>query len=54
MGGMGQGDANGIALKPGETKELTVTFDSPGMVIAGCHEPGHYGGGMKATIEIGS
>ena len=52
MGGMGQDVANGIALKPGQTKELTVTFDAPGTTIAGCHEPGHYGGGMKATIEI--
>ena len=54
MGGMGQDEASGIALKAGETKELTITFNAPGMVIAGCHEPGHYGGGMKAMIEVGS
>ena len=54
MGGMGHEDANGIALKPGETRELTITFAAPGKIIAGCHEPGHYAGGMKATIEIGS
>lgn len=54
MAGMGQDEANGIALKPGETKELTVTFDTTGTMIAGCHEPGHYAGGMKATVEIGS
>lgn len=45
---------NGISVKPGETGELTMTFDAPGTSIAGCHVPGHYGGGMKATIIIGS
>ena len=54
MGGMSQDEANGISLKAGETKDLTVTFDSPGTMIAGCHEPGHYGGGMKAMIKVGS
>ena len=52
MGGMGQDVANGLALKPGQTKELVVTFDTPGTTIAGCHEPGHYGAGMRANIEI--
>jgi len=54
MGGMSQDEANGISLKPGETKSLTVTFDAPGTIIAGCHEPGHYGAGMKAMITVGS
>ena len=40
----------GISLKPGETKELTYTFDEAGQTIAGCHVAGHYAGGMKATI----
>ena len=54
MCGMSQDEANGISLKAGETKDLTVTFDAPGTMIAGCHEPGHYGGGMKAMIKVGS
>ena len=42
----------GISLKPGETKELTYTFDTAGQTIAGCHVVGHYGAGMKATITV--
>jgi len=52
-GGMAHDEANGIALKPGETKELTMTFSAAGTTIAGCHEPAHYGAGMKASITIG-
>lgn len=52
MGGMSHDDPDGIALKPGETKELTYTFAEPGETLAGCHVTGHYGGGMKATITV--
>ncbi len=44
--------AEGITLKPGETKELTYTFDAAGQTIAGCHVAGHYAGGMKAQITV--
>jgi uncharacterized cupredoxin-like copper-binding protein len=43
---------NLIGLKPGQTKELTVTFASPGSSLAGCHIAGHYLAGMKASITI--
>jgi uncharacterized cupredoxin-like copper-binding protein len=52
MGGMTHDEPQGIALKPGETKELTYTFAQAGETLAGCHVAGHYGGGMKATISI--
>ena len=52
MGAMGHDDPEGIAVDPGETRELTYTFDDPGETLAGCHVVGHYGGGMKATITI--
>ena len=52
MGGMGHDEPEGIALKPGETKELTYTFAEAGETLAGCHVLGHYGGGMKATITV--
>ena len=42
----------GISLKPGETKELTYTFDRTGQILAGCHVAGHYPAGMKATITV--
>lgn len=52
-GGMTQDEPNGIGVKAGETKELTMTFPSAGTTIAGCHEIGHYAAGMKGTITIG-
>ena len=52
MGGMKHDEPDGIAVKPGETKELTYTFAEPGDSLAGCHVVGHYGGGMKATITV--
>jgi len=51
-GGMAMTEPNGIVLKPGETKELSHTFATAGSSLAGCHEPGHYGGGMKAVITV--
>jgi uncharacterized cupredoxin-like copper-binding protein len=41
-----------IAVPPGETVELTLTFDEPGRTIAGCTVAGHYSNGMKANITI--
>ncbi|HVM31252.1 MAG TPA: plastocyanin/azurin family copper-binding protein [Candidatus Limnocylindrales bacterium] len=52
MGGMPHDEPNGVAVQPGETKELAITFDEPGQLIAGCHLPGHYPGGMRATITV--
>ena len=44
--------ADGVSVKPGETKEFTYTFDEVGQTLAGCHFPGHYAGGMQATITV--
>ena len=52
MGGMAHDEAMGVGLKAGQTKELTVTFPAAGTTLAGCHVGGHYGLGMKASIEI--
>jgi uncharacterized cupredoxin-like copper-binding protein len=52
MGGAAMHDEpDGITLAPGETKELTHTFATPGQYLAGCHVPGHYPAGMKAVID---
>lgn len=45
-------DANAIHLAPGETKQLTWTFDKAGTTLYGCHEAGHYAAGMKGTITV--
>lgn len=52
MGGMMHDDPNGIALKAGETKELTYTFATAGPFLAGCHVNQHYAAGMKASITV--
>jgi uncharacterized cupredoxin-like copper-binding protein len=52
-GGMGHDEENAILVDPGATKELTYTFDETGETFAGCHVPGHYPAGMKATITVG-
>ena len=54
MGGMGHDEEMGIAVEPGQTKELTITFPKAASMLAGCHVAGHYAGGMKAAVEIGS
>ncbi len=51
-GGMRHDEPNAIAVKPGETRELTFTFEEPGEMLAGCQFPGHYAGGMKASITV--
>lgn len=43
---------NAVTVGPGETAELTWSFDAAGQVLYGCHEPGHYDGGMVGTIEV--
>ena len=51
-GGMGHMGANAVEVKPGGTAELTYTFDKVGELLIGCHEPGHYPAGMRATITV--
>lgn len=43
---------NAISVAPGETEELTWRFTGAGEVLYGCHEAGHYDGGMVGTIEV--
>lgn len=53
MGGMTMADeANAFMIDPGETKELTWHFTEAGEVLIGCHIPGHYAAGMRATIDV--
>lgn len=36
----------------GKTGQLTYTFKTPGQLLIGCHEPGHYSAGMKIQINV--
>lgn len=44
---------NGVSVGPGQDATLTWRFTEPGEVLYGCHEPGHYEGGMVGKIEVG-
>lgn len=48
-----EGQLAALELPPGETREVEVTFEEAGDVIFGCHEPGHYEGGMVGTVRVG-
>lgn len=51
-GGHHETDA-GVTVEPGETETFEYTFGTDGELMAGCHEPGHYEGGMVANISVG-
>jgi len=45
-----EGQLAALELEPGESEDVTVTFDEPGEMPFGCHEPGHFEGGMKGAV----
>jgi uncharacterized cupredoxin-like copper-binding protein len=51
-GGMSHGHDNALSVKAGETGSLAMTFAEAGSLLIGCHEPGHYDAGMKATLTV--
>ena len=51
-GGHGDETENAITVEPGDTGELTYTFEDAGTTEIGCHQPGHYEGGMKIDVEV--
>lgn len=51
-GGMSHGHDNALSVEPGTTGSLTMTFADAGTLLVGCHEPGHYAAGMRATLTV--
>jgi uncharacterized cupredoxin-like copper-binding protein len=50
-GGMSHdGSGNAVTVEPGKSADLTYTFSDDAAVVIGCHEPGHWASGMKATV----
>ena len=45
-------DLPALSLQPGETQEVTVTFDRAGTILYGCHVPGHYAAGMVGALTV--
>ncbi len=43
---------NAVEIAPGDRATLTWRFTRAGEVLFGCHEPGHYDGGMVGVVEV--
>ena len=41
-----------VQVKPGRTGELRYTAMKAGTLLIGCHQPGHWAAGMRATIDV--
>lgn len=48
----GHGGDDAITVEAGKTGTLTHTFKEAGTTEIGCHEPGHYGAGMKVVVTV--
>lgn len=48
----GMGLPNMVSVEAGETGELTFSFATPGDLLIGCHEAGHYEAGMHARLIV--
>jgi uncharacterized cupredoxin-like copper-binding protein len=51
-GGHTAPSSGGLTVPPGQTRQLTWTFDEPGIVLYGCHVLGHWAAGMRGTIVV--
>ena len=51
-GGHGSDSDDAVTVEPADTAELTYTFDEAGAIEVGCHQEGHYEGGMKIEVEV--
>lgn len=55
MSGMDMGGADeppSVVVEPATSGELVVTFDQAGKTVIGCHEPGHWTGGMRMDVTV--
>ncbi len=51
--GMHHSGGDAITVEPGASGELTHTFHAGDHVVIGCHQRGHYAGGMKLAVDLG-
>ncbi len=53
--GGGHAAGAGVSVEPGATAEFTYSFTADDRdLLVGCHQPGHYEGGMVAPLEVTS
>lgn len=50
---MDMGNDGTVTVEPGDTETMSYTFDETGTMVIGCHQPGHWESGMKATVNVG-
>ncbi len=48
----GREKRNGVAVNPNKARDVVRTFDTPGTVLVGCHQAGHYAAGMKLRVVV--
>ncbi|MGH2348566.1 MAG: cupredoxin domain-containing protein [bacterium] len=41
-----------VSVRAGATAETTYTFSRPGLLLIGCHAPGHYAYGMRGWVWV--
>lgn len=41
-----------VTVPAGLTRETTYTFPEPGVVLLGCHAPGHWNYGMRGIVLV--
>lgn len=41
-----------VSIRAGELGETTYTFNRPGLLLIGCHAPGHYAYGMRGWVRV--
>jgi uncharacterized cupredoxin-like copper-binding protein len=41
-----------VTVHAGTTAETTYTFSRPGVMLIGCHAPGHYAYGMRGRVIV--
>jgi uncharacterized cupredoxin-like copper-binding protein len=51
-GAGGHSHGNALTLEGGASGTLSMTFEDPGELLMGCHEPGHYAAGMVGTVTV--
>jgi uncharacterized cupredoxin-like copper-binding protein len=41
-----------VGIEPGQTRELSWTFSTPGAWEIACRLPGHYEAGMTVEVQV--
>lgn len=44
--------AGEVSVPAGAVAETTFTFSRPGLLLIGCHAPGHYAYGMRGWVRV--